>query len=31
MKVRPRLVGGLRENSYIITVDDNQVAAAAGI
>ena len=31
VKVRPRFVGGLRENSYVITVDDNQVAAAAGI
>jgi uncharacterized protein YbjT (DUF2867 family) len=31
VKVRPRFVGGLRENSYIVTVDDNQVAAAAGI
>jgi hypothetical protein len=31
VKVRPRFVGGLRENTYTISVDDNQVAAAAGI
>ena len=31
VKVRPRLVGGLRESSYTITVDDTQVAAAAGL
>lgn len=31
VKVRPRFVGGFRESSYTISVDDNQVAAAAGI
>jgi hypothetical protein len=31
VKVRPRFVGGFPESSYTISVDDNQVAAAAGI
>jgi hypothetical protein len=31
VRIRPRFIGGARKNSYTISVDTNQVAAAAGI